>query len=177
VDPFALEQWDLEINDVAHSLANTCRYNGHVRDFYSVAQHAVLVSRRLARTFPGDRTLALWGLHHDDVECLIGDLITPQKDLAPAHVAVEERLLRMVAKRWGLPWPMPAVVKAEDMRALSTELRDLGAVMGDEVLEREVEHARLYPPWRTTIDPWPARTAEIEYLREFGLLHYRERWI
>lgn len=43
--PLALSPSDIEIKDIAKSLSNTCRYGGHIEDFYSTAEHSVLCWR------------------------------------------------------------------------------------------------------------------------------------
>lgn len=44
--PFHPRREDVRIEDIAHHLALTCRWSGAVREFYSVAQHSVLVAER-----------------------------------------------------------------------------------------------------------------------------------
>ena len=88
----------VDIEDIAHSLSMICRYNGHCRDFYSVAEHSVMVEamgsqillRREAERNSGklsapprptseivQQSLAL--LLHDAAEAYIGDLTNPFK--------------------------------------------------------------------------------------------------
>lgn len=112
---------DVRIEDIAHALANLCRYTGHVRSFYSVAHHSVLVSRVVPRE------VALWGLLHDASEAYLHDLPRPIKHLPElaAYRAAEAAVMRAVCERFGLPADEPEEVRVADRRMLRTEQRDL----------------------------------------------------
>ena len=64
---------DIDIVDIAHALSLLCRYNGATEDFYSVAEHSVIVSRLVSPEF------AFEGLMHDAAEAYCGDVISPLK--------------------------------------------------------------------------------------------------
>src|SRR5438876_10648926 len=49
VNPFDPDPEQLDIGDIARALANQCRFGGHCRVFYSVAQHSVIVSEIVAQ--------------------------------------------------------------------------------------------------------------------------------
>lgn len=117
VDPLELRVDDLEILDVAHALARLCRYNGHCEGFLSVARHSLWVSTRVAVRHP---ELALAGLLHDAAEAYLGDMPGPVKHspaMAPFREA-EEAIERLIARRWEIPWPMPAAVHEADRYVL-----------------------------------------------------------
>lgn len=110
------------IEDIAHSLANQCRFTGHVSSFYSTAQHSVLVSYLVPDE---DR---LWALLHDGSEAYISDIASPVKrhpDFGTYYDIAEERLTRAIAERFQLPYPMPKSIKVADKMMLRAEQRDL----------------------------------------------------
>ena len=113
---------EIDIRDIAHALSNLCRFTGHVRTFYSVAEHSVRVSRACD---PAD---ALWGLLHDASEAYLADMSRPMKrsfQFGPIYCAVEEHLMRIICIKFGLSKDCPESVKVADTRLLMTEKRDL----------------------------------------------------
>lgn len=118
---------DVDIEDIAHSLSMICRYNGHIKKFFSVAEHSVLVSRSV----PQEGQLPLWGLLHDAAEAYIGDLVTPLKHRLVEYVNIEDGVERTIFDKFGLKYDInedetiPPEVKIVDRRMLATECRDL----------------------------------------------------
>ena len=110
VHPMRLTVDDVDIRDIAHALSLLCRFGGHCRVHYSVAQHSVLASYLVA---PSD---ALWALLHDASEAYLVDVPTPLKRLAAmtGYRAVEAQVQLTICHAFGLPHEMPASVHAAD---------------------------------------------------------------
>lgn len=115
----SMSEEDIDIGDIAHSLAHIVRFTGHISKPYSVAQHCMLV----ADLCPPEHRL--WGLLHDASEAYLGDVATPLKSMMPGYRGLEEHVQRVIARVFRLTWPMPSDVKDADLRALMAEKRDL----------------------------------------------------
>lgn len=152
---------DVKIQDIAAHLPNLCRFTGAVREFYSVAQHSVIVSWIVPPH------LALCGLLHDATEAYINDLSRPMKQIAKDYVAYERNVLwPVIAKQFGLPEEIPPEVHEADNIVLVTERRDLMPPAAPEDLWRW-EWAKDIIPLKGQIHPWtPARAR----------MMFKERW-
>lgn len=110
----------IRIEDIAHALAFQCRFNGHVRFHYSVGQHSLLVAK-LVLDQTDDQRLALTALLHDATEAYLPDVISPLKPLLVGFREIEARLSQVIAAKYSLLWPEPAVVKEADLLVLAAE--------------------------------------------------------
>jgi hypothetical protein len=91
---------DFDTEDVARTLAYINRYAGQYGT-YSVAQHAVLVSKCL-RAFGHSARVQLAGLHHDDAEVVTSDVPSPVKRICPDVQALEAKLQAAINERYGV---------------------------------------------------------------------------
>lgn len=78
VNPLQLRPVDIRIEDIAHHLANICRYTGACPKFYSVAQHSVCVSSLMFEKY-GTAEAAMAGRLHDAAETYFNDIASPVK--------------------------------------------------------------------------------------------------
>lgn len=96
-----LQPDDIDINEIAHSLSMQCRYNGMIPEFYSVAQHCVIVANMIFYSTKR-KDLALCGLLHDAAEAYIGDIISPVKNIISSIKMLEGIVLEPILKKEGL---------------------------------------------------------------------------
>ena len=163
------------IEDIAHSLAYQCRYTGHTRKFYSVAQHCVLMV--MNDDMPGD---PLAKLLHDAGETYIGDIARPWKALLDVcisengttnsyHFSVREfehKIQRVIGLALGINLEHSAEVKESDIRTMATEVRDL-MPPGFSAEEWGID---ISNPAKEKIIPWLPNAAEEIFLAVYKML-------
>lgn len=136
-----------------------CRFNGHCSDFYSVAQHSVMVSHLVPEH------LAFMGLMHDAAEAYVGDVPTPIKQLIPQFKLLELHVWQLIARRFDLPMALPDQIKRADLQALATERKQLMP-----------EHPAAWEcltgiaPVECEIKPWSPLLAEMAWMNRFSEL-------
>ncbi len=168
VNPFDPDPDQIDLGDIARALANQCRFGGHCRAFYSVAQHCVVVSE-LIEAEGGSASDALGALMHDAAEAYLGDLPHPIKhrsELGAAFREAEKPLDAVIRDRFSLSGDA-AAIKRIDRALLATERRTFSAetwhwpeLEGVEPLELELR-------------AWTADEAAEAFLRRFEELDAR----
>lgn len=106
----------IRIEDIATALSKICRFNGHIGEFYSVAQHCVLVSMM------APNNLQRAALLHDAAEAYLGDVIKPLKIIL-GEVYLEKELAfdLLICQKFKITMDQIKQVKDFDIRACNIE--------------------------------------------------------
>ncbi len=136
--PLAAKAEEIDIIDIAHALSLMCRANGHIKHFYSVAQHCLNCSREAeARGLSTEIQLAC--LLHDASEAYISDITRPVKRSLPQYLEFEEVLQNQIFDKFRLAHMAEEdflQVKEIDDCLLYYELLEL---MNEEIFEEQPE--------------------------------------
>jgi hypothetical protein len=89
-----------DVEDMAWALGMMCRYNGHCRHFYSVAEHSVIVSLLMQELKLGDPWEGLW---HDGQEAYQPDMVSGWKRECQGWREFEARVERPLRDHFALP--------------------------------------------------------------------------
>ena len=115
------------VEDIAHALSLTTRGNGHVRTFWSVAEHCICCAKEAeARGYTARVALAC--LLHDASECYMSDVPRPFKEELPGYRQIENALLAMIYEKFlgtGLTEEEKRLVNAVDNAMLWSDLWNL----------------------------------------------------
>lgn len=160
--PLSPDPGAIEIEDIAHALSNQCRFSGHTRVHYSVAEHSVRVCN-LLHDWGCSKEIQLWGLLHDATEAYLVDIPSPLKhtEAFRGYRVAEKALMLAVCTRFGLPVDQPSEVTKADLVLLATEARDL--------MPYVPAHWKGLPeePMRDLVVPWSSSQARWKFIRCF----------
>lgn len=159
--PLHMRPLDFDLLDIAHALSMKCRFSGHTREFYSVAQHSVLAAEN-AWHVGVDAKVALL---HDAAEAYLPDIATPLKHQLPETKAAEQAIQGLIFQRYCpemQEWIDEGDVRADyhriDEQLLRTEMRELMQNWSLSAYGDEPPHIHI------EIDPWAPDVAESKFL-------------
>lgn len=141
------------LDEIANSLSKKCRYNGHCTEFYSVAQHSVLVSYKVKNK--------LWGLLHEFDEVFLPDVARPLKPLIPGWEELCAKHTKAGAESFKLQYPMPNEILVADLKMLATEKEQLM------VKEPDVWNLPYEPYKDVKIEPLDSESAKKLFINRF----------
>lgn len=116
---------DFNIIDIASALSMICRWGGHTKFHYSVAQHSVLCADQAMED--GHSTAVCFAcLMHDTGESVITDVPRPIKRAVPQISVMEAKVERAIEEAFGVDLiTHHDIVKKIDNEVLACEARQL----------------------------------------------------
>lgn len=157
---------EVSLFDISLALSRVPRFMAYTDEFYSVAQHSVLVSR-VVQQMGGNANEQMLGLLHDATEAYMSDLPKPLKNLLPDYQAMERLIWAKISTHFlGEVVELPEIVKEADYAMYLAEVRDLRDV--DTCTTERRDYGRVPA---TTIVPYSMDLSQKLFLDTYGILN------
>lgn len=119
INPYNLKDKDFDVKIIAQTLSRVCRFWSQTSEFYSVAQHCLVME-----SYFEDIELKKWAMMHEVFEGLTGmDVPSPIKNSPEmrAYKIAEIKALKQASKIFNLSENTPIEIKEIDNRLMATE--------------------------------------------------------
>ena len=168
IDLQAFHPDDLEVVGVARALSKLVRFCGNFEFPMSVAQHCVIVSQ-VVKQMGGTAEQQLAALHHDDSESITGDISSPIKSLCLDFQDVEDSIMDMVDKMYGIDTRCKIVREADKQVGLAERDFHTAMVPGQARIMEDVGDRTLTFSV-STLAPWGENEALARFLDRHSAL-------
>ncbi len=169
IDVSKFREGDVEITDIARSLAMQNRYGGHTNFPYSVAQHSTILAvaspmqaaaEGLIKSAYEYQMTAAAALLHDASGAYIQDIMTPNKRrmtfLDMRLQDFEQIIQKVIFNKFGVPWEFMELIVTYDSRIFFNEAPVL--------LPGRQATSNANPIPGVHIAPWTWQEAEQQFL-------------
>lgn len=148
------------IEDISQALSMICRYSGHVKSFYSVAEHSCIVSDKVF-ALTGDYQLAFDALLHDASEAYLTDIPRPIKPHLNNYFDIEVLSESCIQKALGCN-PMNDLIKRIDTNIVRDEAEQLFVSVPSWASDYELVNI--------TVESMPPEKANSEFMNRYNVL-------
>jgi len=92
---------DIDLESIASALSKICRFGGHLKKHYSVAEHSVFATiLAIQENEPPEILKSL--LLHDAAEAFLGDVVKPLKNELAEYFVFEERMEKCIEQKFSI---------------------------------------------------------------------------
>jgi len=155
--PFDPRADEVHLDDIAHGLSMLCRFGGHTKRFYSVAEHSVWCSLIVPREH------AMQALMHDATEAYCVDIPRPLKRGLSNYAEIEAGIWEAVCERFGLVRDLHESVKVADNAMCLAEARQI-------MSRPEIGWSATGIAADVTVQCWSPDEAKRRFLERFAIL-------
>ena len=111
----------ISIHDIARGLSFNSHFGGQTPEFFSIAQHCLLVCELMPPRYQQNPKIMMLALLHDASEAYLGDMLKPLKVMLPEFQKIENNMMDVILHKYDLDPVDMKIIKPFDRQAQELE--------------------------------------------------------